>query len=69
MKRLSTIKYIVVVMFLVGFSSNTWAHTDVTPEEAKNMIDSNAQLIVVDVREVSEYCSVNGHIPGAVNYP
>ena len=51
------------------FNSYTWAHTDVTPEEAKNMIDSNAQLIVVDVREVSEYCSVNRHIPGAVNYP
>ena len=37
------------------------------------MIDSNPGLIVVDVREVTEYCSETatppGHIPGARNYP
>ena len=26
-------------------------------------------LIVVDVREPSEFCGSSGHIPGAVNYP
>jgi rhodanese-related sulfurtransferase len=62
------VTFLILISFML-FNSYTWAHTDVTPEEAKNMIDSNAQLIVVDVREVSEYCSVNGHIPGAVNYP
>lgn len=37
------------------------------------MINSNPQLIVVDVREQSEYCSTTatppGHIPGARLYP
>jgi rhodanese-related sulfurtransferase len=33
------------------------------------MIDSNDQLIVVDVREITEYCATTGHIPGALNYP
>jgi len=37
------------------------------------MIDTNPQLIVVDVREQSEFCSETatppGHIPGALLYP
>ena len=39
------------------------------------MIDSNPNLIIIDVREETEYCddSVDvdgpGHIPGALNYP
>ena len=34
------------------------------------MIDTNPQLVVVDVREQSEYCTVPlGHIPGALLYP
>lgn len=34
------------------------------------MIDTNPQLIVVDVREESEYCTIPlGHIPGALVYP
>ena len=61
----------------VGFSSSAGAHTDVTPQEAKNMIDTNEQLIVVDVREEeSEYCDEDpipptppGHIADALNYP
>ena len=44
-------------------------HNDVTPQEAKNMIDSNDALIVLDVREDYEYCAAEGHIPGALNYP
>ncbi|MHC4356110.1 MAG: rhodanese-like domain-containing protein [Planctomycetota bacterium] len=45
------------------------AHTDVTAEQARELIDSTSDLIVVDVRERYEYCSVGGHIPGALNYP
>ncbi len=37
------------------------------------MIDANPELIVVDVRELNEYCNEAatppGHIPGARNYP
>jgi rhodanese-related sulfurtransferase len=46
-----------------------WGHTDVSAQEAKAMIDANENLILVDVREVSEYCDPAGHIPGALNYP
>jgi rhodanese-related sulfurtransferase len=46
-----------------------WAHTDVTPVEARELIDSTADLVVVDVREPSEYCDAVGHVPGALNYP
>ena len=69
MKRLRAIKYVVALVFLMVISSNSWAHTDVTPQEAKNLIDANEQLIVVDVREESEYCGGSEHILGAFNYP
>jgi len=46
-----------------------WGHINVSPEQAKAMIDTNNELIVIDVREPGEYCGVNGHIPGALNYP
>ncbi len=45
------------------------AHTDVTREQAKNLIDSANPPTVVDVREVTEYCGSRGHIPGALNHP
>jgi rhodanese-related sulfurtransferase len=46
-----------------------WGHINVSPEQAKAMIDTNDELIVIDVREPGEYCGFNGHIPGALNYP
>lgn len=58
-----------VVVLVVGFDTYLLAHTDLTPEEAKDMIDTNEQLVVLDVREEIEYCSTEGHIPGALNYP
>ena len=64
-----SILFILLIVFSVAFNSSALAHTDVTPQEAKNMIDSNDQLRVVDVREMSEYCATTGHIPGAMNYP
>jgi rhodanese-related sulfurtransferase len=48
------------------------AHTNLTLEEANAFIDANDRVIVVDVRELHEYCSEVapvGHIPGALNYP
>ena len=50
-------------------SSAAWAHTNVTPEQARDLIASTEDLLVVDVRERSEYCDAAGHIPGALNYP
>ena len=51
MKNLRGIKSVAVLVFLIGLSLNAWAHTDITPQEAKDMIDTNEDLIVVDVRE------------------
>lgn len=62
------------VLLLVGVSlivsgSYASAHTDVTAEQARELIDSTDDLIVIDVREPSEYSDTGGHIPGALNYP
>ena len=59
-----------VLLFTLSAVNNSSApdHNDVTPQEAKKMIDSNDQIIVVDVREEYEYCGTEGHIPGAFNY-
>lgn len=62
---------------LLGFYSCLWGHTDLTPAEAKGLLDTDSRVIVVDVREKeSEYCDEDpappvppGHIPGALNYP
>jgi rhodanese-related sulfurtransferase len=54
---------------LAGLGSCAWAHTDVTPQEANDMMDANDRVIVLDVRESSEYCDPPGHVPGALNYP
>jgi len=45
------------------------AHTDVTAGQAQRLITATDDLIIVDVRERSEYCDARGHIPGALNYP
>ncbi|MHC4616697.1 MAG: rhodanese-like domain-containing protein [Planctomycetota bacterium] len=52
-----------------AYNATVGAHNDVTPQQAKDMIDSNSPPIVVDVREQSDYCDSVGHIPGALNYP
>ncbi len=77
MKNIFSSLFCLIFVSSVGFSTSAGVHTDVTPQEAKNMIDTNEQLIVVDVREEeSEYCDEDptpptppGHIPGALNYP
>ncbi|MFC1711855.1 rhodanese-like domain-containing protein [Patescibacteria group bacterium] len=40
------------------------AYMDVSPEEAKKLIDENPDLIIVDVSPKYD----EGHLPGAVNY-
>jgi len=62
--------FVLLVAFSTAFNSCALAHIDVNSQEAKYMIDSNDKLIVVDVRELFEYCDATaGHIPGALNYP
>ena len=43
--------------------------SEITVQEVKAMLKRNDDAVVLDVRERSEYCSKDGHIPGAINYP
>ena len=62
--------FLVVVPFvLLGFNPVVLAHVNITVPDANEMIFSNNNLIIIDVREYSEYCGDLGHIPGAYNYP
>ena len=69
MKSRWIILTLISILFNPCFCALVFAHTDVTAQQAKNMIDTNDELIVVDVRELSEYCGELGHVPGALNYP
>ena len=66
--RIRTILFLATTLLIVS-GSCAWNHTDVTPQQAKDLINSIDELIVVDIREVDEYCNAIGHIPGALNYP
>ena len=66
--NLRTVLFLAGVLLIVS-NHRALAHTDVTAEQARNLIDSTNDLVVVDVREQYEYCDATGHIPGALNYP
>lgn len=40
-------------------------YNEVTPAEAKNIIENNSSLIIIDASD--DY--INGHLPGAINVP
>lgn len=44
-------------------------YNKISAQQAREMIDTRDDVIVVDVREESEYCDRSGHIPCSVNYP
>jgi rhodanese-related sulfurtransferase len=46
-----------------------FTHTDISSWQAQELLESGLPVVVLDVREVYEYCSARGHIPGALNYP
>lgn len=50
-----------------GYPASSY-HFLLSPQQAENMIETRPQLIVLDVRERSEFCG-QGHIPSARNYP
>ena len=61
-----------LVLFLTGCtSSNTTAqkhgYTQISQEEAKQMMDQLEDVAILDVREQDEFDS--GHIPGAILLP
>ena len=45
--------------------SSEISYIDVSPEEAHELIEKNADLIIIDLSPLYD----QGHIPGAVNYP
>ena len=49
--------------------SSHYVHTNLTPEEAKNMMATHPELLILDVREAGEFCDAVGHILHASNYP
>jgi len=66
--NLKTVLFLVGGLLIVSVPP-VFAHTDVTAEQARELIDSTDDLTIVDVREPSEYSGSRGHIPGALNYP
>ena len=63
-----TIIILVIFIFIGGCSQQQEAsqgtYIDLSPAEAKKLIDDNPDLIIIDVSP--DYA--NGHLPGAVNY-
>ena len=57
------------LLFLFALCLSAEAHIDVTVQQAYIMMQDDPNLIVVDVREESEYCGTLGHVAGAYNYP
>ena len=66
--ELGTVFLLVSLLLMVGGVGGC-AHMDVTPEEARRLMASTNDLVVIDVREPAEFCDERGHIPGALNYP
>jgi rhodanese-related sulfurtransferase len=59
----------VFCVVLLWFAPAAMAHTDISVVDANDLMSSTSSLIIVDVREDSEYCGELGHIPGAYSYP
>jgi rhodanese-related sulfurtransferase len=55
---------VVTVLIFSGIFDQKEGYTDVTAEEAKELIDSTPDLIIIDVSPKYD----EGHIPGAINY-
>ncbi len=64
---------LMVTLSVLVLAGAARAHTDLTPAEVKAWTDTAGSGVLVDVRELSEYCDSTyvppGHIPGAVNMP
>ena len=63
-KRLSTILVLSVLFLGAVYSTSFAAYVDVTPAEAKALIEKTPDIVFIDVS--SAYA--NGHLPNAVNY-
>ncbi|MCK5731833.1 MAG: rhodanese-like domain-containing protein [Tenericutes bacterium] len=74
MKKILSIFIFAMLVFLVSCGSNSTisstinsTYETITASEAKSMMDNNSSIILVDVREQSEYDTE--HIQGAILLP
>lgn len=61
------IVFAVLLLTLTGCGNSSSTYKTVNMEEAKKMIETNADVIVLDVRTLEEFNE--GHIPNALLYP
>ncbi len=55
----------IITFLLYNYAMQKTGYIDVSPTEAKKLIDENPNMIIIDVSPVY----ADGHLPGAVNYP
>ena len=53
----------------VGVSMTPGGYAEVSPQIANEMILDSRQVVILDVRAVDQYRSMDGHIAGAVSAP
>ena len=61
---LTTVKQLLFTGCTAGSAGKTAAYQQITPEKAKTMMDEQSGIVILDVRNKSEYD--RGHIPNAV---
>jgi rhodanese-related sulfurtransferase len=59
--------YLVVALVIATFIASAQEVQSIKPEELKKLIESKADIVVVDNQPKGAYDM--GHIPGAVNFP
>lgn len=58
---------VLITACAVSENNGSLGYTNITAEELKELLDNNADVLLIDVRRPKEYNS--GHIPGSVLYP
>ena len=60
-------KTLLALAMLVILTASSFAFTNLTPADVKEKIDAGEDMVLLDVREPSEF--KGGHILGAINLP
>ena len=66
-KILLLLTFIASMFLFTSCKQNVEGYQKITPQEAKSIIDSEHDYIILDVRRLDEYNS--GHIPNAIVIP